>query len=551
MVALSCLCVAAVDVPPGHRDLDMPCETCHVTDSWTKMKNPVDFDHVQTGFLLEEGHRNVSCVTCHVGGDFITVQSDCQTCHDDVHRAENGADCQRCHTPRTWMPTQSFDMHQMTRFPLLGMHATVDCQTCHVNQQKNEFVGLATDCYACHAKDYENARTPDHVVAQFNRDCEQCHSVSTPGWSPSTFDHNQTGFWLTGAHGATDCASCHSNGVFAGTPTDCYTCHKLDYDRVKEPDHALAGFDTECATCHTDAAWTPSTFDHNQTGFALTGAHRTTDCAGCHVNGVFVGTPTDCYTCHKTDFETVKSPDHVAAQFDQNCLVCHTDGAWTPSAFDHDQTGFMLVGAHSNTDCASCHVNGVFVGTPTDCFSCHQRDYENTQNPNHVLAQFSAQCLDCHTQNAWSPALFDHNLTRFSLTGAHSNVDCASCHANGVFANIPMDCFSCHQTDYNRARDPNHASARFPQECEQCHNTNRWEPANFNHRQYFPIYSGEHRGEWDTCADCHTQPSDFKVFSCLNCHEHRKSKMDSEHRGRRNYVYESQACYNCHPDGEE
>lgn len=478
VMALGIFHVQAVDVPPGHRGLDMACETCHTTDSWKEMKEPIAYDHAQTGFLLEDGHRDVSCVTCHVGGDFVTIQSTCQTCHKDVHRAENGADCQRCHTARSWMPTQSFDMHQMTRFPLLGMHATVDCQTCHVNQQKNEFVGLATDCYACHAKDYENARAPDHVVAQFDRNCEQCHPVSTPSWSPSTFDHNQTGFGLAGAHGSTDCVSCHSNGVFAGTPTDCYTCHKLDYDRVKEPDHALAGFDTQCATCHTDATWSPSTFDH-------------------------------------------------------------------------EQTGFTLVGAHRSADCASCHANGVFVGTPKDCFSCHQRDYESTQNPNHVLAQFSAQCLDCHTQNAWSPALFDHNQTRFSLTGAHSTTECANCHANGVFANTPMDCFSCHESEYTRARDPNHASARFPQECEQCHNTNRWEPANFNHRQYFPIYSGEHRGEWNTCADCHIQPSDFKAFSCVTCHEHRKSKMDSEHRGRRNYVYQSQACYNCHPNGEE
>lgn len=619
-----CQGVFGVEAPPGHQGLTLPCETCHTTDSWTSMKNPIAFDHSETGFPLEDRHSRVDCASCHVNGDFVRVQSTCQTCHTDVHRAENGQDCQRCHDAQGWIPTQAFDLHQMTRFPLVGMHATVDCQTCHVNQQQNEFTGISTDCYACHVKDYETATTPNHTTAQFGRDCEQCHpasqaawrpsifdhnqtsfalsgahstadcaschtngvfagtpntcyachqldyeGVETPNhvvagfdtqcetchtdgaWVPSTFDHNQTGFALSGAHSVTDCASCHTNGVFAGTPNDCYACHQQDYENAKSPNHAIAGFDTNCETCHTNGVWEPSTFDHNQTGFALTGAHTTTDCSGCHVDGVFEGTPKECYLCHQTDYENAVSPNHLAAQFDTDCLTCHTDAAWSPSTFDHNQTGFELVGAHQNTDCASCHSNGVFEGTPTDCFTCHQLDYEQTKNPNHVLAQFSSQCLDCHTQTAWEPALFDHNQTRFALTGRHSSVSCESCHANGVFANTSMDCFSCHQSDFQQARDPNHVSARFPETCEQCHNTSRWEPADFNHRPFFPIYSGEHRGEWDTCADCHTEPSNFKVFSCLNCHEHSKARMDREHRGRRNYVYESQACYDCHPDGDD
>ncbi|MFT5365329.1 MAG: hypothetical protein ACI8V2_000266 [Candidatus Latescibacterota bacterium] len=540
-----------VDVPAGHKGLTLPCETCHTTDSWREMKSPIRYDHSQTGFLLEDRHRNVSCERCHVKGDFVTIQSDCQTCHKDVHRAENGPDCQRCHDARGWIPTQASDLHQMTRFPLMGVHAMVDCQMCHVNQQQNEFVGLSTDCYACHATDFTSTRSPNHVAAQIDRGCEQCHGVSTPAWKPALFDHNETGFALTGAHTTTDCASCHVGGVFAGTATDCYSCHKPDFEQTKDPDHVAANFETDCQTCHTDVAWTPSTFDHNETNFALTGAHISTDCASCHVGGVFAGTATDCYSCHKPDFEQTKYPDHIAANFETDCQTCHTDVAWTPSTFDHNQTGFGLVGAHTTVDCVSCHINGVFAGTPKDCFACHQLDYERTKDPNHVLVQFSVQCLDCHTQVAWQPAQFDHNLTEFPLTGAHIATECVSCHVNGVFANTPTECFTCHESDFQTSRDPNHVTAGFPQNCESCHTTRQWDPASFNHRSYFPIYSGEHRGEWDKCADCHTQPADFKVFSCITCHEHRKSKMDSEHRGRRNYVYESQACYNCHPNGEE
>jgi len=41
----------------------------------------------------------------------------------------------------------------------------------------------------------------------------------------SKFDHFKTGFPLSGAHGTLRCESCHTNGIFKGTPKDCQTCH--------------------------------------------------------------------------------------------------------------------------------------------------------------------------------------------------------------------------------------------------------------------------------------------------------------------------------------
>jgi hypothetical protein len=46
-------------------------------------------------------------------------------------------------------------------------------------------------------------------------------------------------------------------------------------------------------------------------------------------------------------------------------------------------------------------------------------------------------------------------------------------------------------------------------------------------------------------------PNSFGVFSCLTCHEHNQSEMDDEHDDVPGYVYESTACYGCHPTGEE
>ena len=41
--------------------------------------------------------------------------------------------------------------------------------------------------------------------------------------------------------------------------------------------------------------------------------------------------------------------------------------------FDHLKTGFPLTGKHAKTECESCHVRGIFEGTPVRCASCHER----------------------------------------------------------------------------------------------------------------------------------------------------------------------------------
>ena len=77
-----------------------------------------------------------------------------------------------------------------------------------------------------------------------------------------------------------------------------------------------------------------------------------------------------------------------------------------------------------------------------------------------------------------------------------------------------------------------------------------WTPSSFNHdANYFPIYSGEHKNEWNLCSECHTNSSDFKIFSCLVCHK--KNETDSDHNGVSGYSYNSNACYSCHPDGKK
>ena len=126
-----------------------------------------------------------------------------------------------------------------------------------------------------------------------------------------------------------------------------------------------AGFPITCRECHGVTAWQPALFDHNATGFQLNGAHRSTECASCHRTG-YAGTPSDCFSCHQGDFSGASNPSH--AGFPNSCQDCHGVSAWQPAVFDHNQTGFQLLGAHRTVECTTCHRTG-YAGTPSECFS--------------------------------------------------------------------------------------------------------------------------------------------------------------------------------------
>jgi hypothetical protein len=181
-----------------------------------------------------------------------------------------------------------------------------------------------------------------------------------------------------------------------------------------------------------------------------------------------------------------------------------------------------------------------------DCVACHRREYD----AEHAGSGFPTTCLTCHAPNRWSGARVDHVQLSggFRLLGAHASTGCTSCHAvPGYRLLFPtpsgdQDCVACHRSDY----DQEHAGSGFPLTCATCHTTQNW-ASDFDHdAQFFRIYRGPHQGEWSSCATCHTVPTNFGSFTCLTCHEHRKTEMDAKHREVRNYAYESRQCYSCH-----
>jgi hypothetical protein len=517
-----------------HGSLSIPCQNCHTLSGWKPIRSVPEFDHNTTKYPLRGMHVGVSCTQCHTKPVFTNVGKLCADCHADIHKGQMGASCDQCHNVKGWhVALQQINQH-LNRFPLIGAHATLDCDSCHTGAAVGQFQGLSTACYSCHQKDYLNTRSSglDHVALNLPTTCEQCHSMDN--WMGARFDHLKfTGFALTGAHAPLDCTACHAGGKFANTPATCAGCHLVDFNKTNNPPHAQAGFPTTCQTCHNTSAWDPTTFNHNTfTNFPLTGAHVNVACTQCHTNGQFVGTPSDCASCHIKDFNGTTNPNHVQSGFPTTCQQCHNTTSWNSATFNHSTTGFPLTGAHTTLQCTQCHnttfsPSGAYNLKSTACVTCHLADFNGTTNPSHVQSGFPQTCEQCHNTVSWSNATFNHNNTGFPLTGAHTTLQCTQCHntsfsPSGAYNLTSAACVTCHLADFNGTTNPSHVQSGFPQTCEQCHSTTNWLNATFNHSTTGFTLDGAHTTL--QCTQCHnttfspTGPYNLTSNACVTCH---------------------------------
>ena len=541
---------------PNHQQADLPtnCIECHSTNPGWK---PADFPQHDVVFPIYSGEHNgewASCVDCHTNPNNYSLFT-CIDCHEhnrsDMDEDHNGIGgyiysspaCLECHPNGT--EEGSFN-HNSSNFPLTGAHISTDCIDCH----SDGYTTTPSECFDCHTIDFNSSVNPNHLQLELSMECLDCHTTD-PEWQPATFDVHNEYYALTGAHISTECIDCHSDG-YTTTPSECFGCHTVDFNSTVNPNHLQLELSTECIDCHTtDPEWQPASFDVHNDYYPLTGAHIGKECIDCHNNG-YTNTPSECFGCHTVDFNSTVNPNHLQLDLSTECMDCHTTNPeWQPASFDVHNDYYPLTGAHISTDCIECHSTG-YTNTPSDCFDCHTIDFNSTINPNHVQLGLSTECMECHTTNPdWQPATFDVHNDYYPLTGAHTNTDCIDCHSSG-YTNTPSECFGCHEDDYNQTVDPPHASAQFSTNCLDCHTDFAWEPSTFDHdNEYFPIYSGEHQGEWNTCTECHTNAGNYAIFSCIDCHEHNKTDMDEEHQGEDGYIYNSIACLDCHPDGSE
>ena len=184
-------------------------------------------------------------------------------------------------------------------------------------------------------------------------------------------------------------------------------------------------------------------------------------------------------------------------------------------SFDHMQTGFILTGTHSKVRCETCHIQGMFKGTPRDCAGCHMAGnrFGALAKPSRHVPTF-APCDSCHRTSGWSPASYSHagvapgtcmtchNGTMVSgKPGGHvlTTASCDSCHRSTAWIPAgfnhmgvaPGTCASCHGVTATGI--PSGHVATNGASCDTCHSTRAWLPAGFNHVGVIP----------GSCASCH------------------------------------------------
>jgi hypothetical protein len=168
---------------------------------------------------------------------------------------------------------------------------------------------------------------------------------------------------------------------------------------------------------------------------------------------------TDCVSCHRTR-------DVHSGKLGTDCSKCHGVEDWRKDvAFDHDLTGFTLVGLHVAVPCHACHAKPSFKGAPKSCNDCHQRDDRHK-------GSLGKDCESCHSPNGWGIWEFDHaKVTHFALTGAHARATCEGCHKQPAdVVKLSGDCASCH------TQDDVHLG-QFGRQCQRCHNSSTFKGA--------------------------------------------------------------------------
>jgi hypothetical protein len=161
-----------------HDTFPADCKLCHVGEGWHVLSQRFAFDHAaETGYALNGAHGDAQCLRCHNdrGPVAVFAAKGCAGCHEDIHLGQLGGRCTDCHQELTWRPDGQYELHQRTRFPLVGVHAQTACHRCHVGAEVGKFTPTDVECVTCHADDLARAVQPNHVGLGWVERCDRCH----------------------------------------------------------------------------------------------------------------------------------------------------------------------------------------------------------------------------------------------------------------------------------------------------------------------------------------------------------------------------------------
>jgi hypothetical protein len=563
----------SVDSGSGFHALhNKDCFKCHAdhkgrTFDSTKVDEKT-FAHKDTGYELVGKHVEIKCSKCHIGTRskkpinktgirWFGLKQGCLDCHkkDDVHFYKGefaDRDCGKCHGEVSWKQSVKFDHLKDGDYALVGNHAKLKCEKCHVPKgrasAKYEWAGIKEKkCLSCHKDIHGNNLSQKYQ----NGDCAKCHSQER--WKINDFQHSITGFALKGKHAKNECIDCHKQKTvglklekfkWQGLEPECIKCH-ADYHAFDKLQSKRFGPLVACDHCHKFEGFKIDIdFDHNNdTQFDLTGKHLKNKCFACHKptpgqpkvkpkSRVYTWPLLEsktCENCHKSPHTNTFPPKLLA----KKCTDCHVTDGWDVirkglnSGFDHNASRFPLTGRHIKVKCDTCHLKDgkeiyKFPGADQKfCVNCHQSVHLKQFDKNFAMKS----CVECHTTSGFKRLkAFNHNKTRFKLTGKHETIRnrCSKCHvptkqllavkpprAAGRFLfgeNTEEFCVECHTEVHERQFDEKFSKTP----CKVCHTTETFKKLlKFDHdTTSFPLKDRHLKVK---CEECHVPTKNLLI----------------------------------------
>ncbi|MEQ1669263.1 MAG: cytochrome c3 family protein [Hyphomicrobium sp.] len=262
------------------------------------------------------------------------------------------------------------------------------------------------------------------------------------------------------------------------------------------------------------------------------------NCTDCHKPFSKAAQDELCLDCHKKVAADIQKKEgfHWLSKDARThgCAHCHTDHKGRKfdiikldkPTFNHAETDYPLIGAHISVVCEGCHFPGkLYRDAPLLCIDCHK-----AADPH--KSALGEQCATCHDEKNWRITKpFDHDKTKYKLTGGHVTARCTACHSGERWKGVTQKCVDCHsQQDKHRST--------YGLGCDKCHKTSSWKVINFDHDKdtKFPLLA---KHQSTPCEKCHKQDPKIEKLAttCMPCHE-----KDDVHKG--NLGKECQKCHN-------
>jgi hypothetical protein len=519
------------------------CFSCHL------MADPYEL-------FGQSAHRGLGCKACHqpniIDRSMMGLTAVMQNPDSiSVHAAVPNDLCADCHIrgdPEKWTLIANSSGHRVHFESQDSILEGLQCVECH-STSLHQFAAADETCAqsGCHTDNGIQLGAMSDLTIH----CAACHGFSSPA-------PDLEGAAAAIAPNRSTCLTCHAMRVLVDMPEDephegvCASCHNPHQQATP----AEAASSCATAECHTDpASLTPfheglesevlatCLYCHQAHDFRLEGD----DCTACH-QGILDDDPTVVPRTELLPDSGIVGPIRTVHGWTglpggTASPAVHSAAATAASAAARTATWMsgrralhswahplqqespdFLHSEHRETECAECHQSvethgQLTVTTVTDCRSCHHAG--ETVEPD--------GCAQCHEESGATgdPYSVPQSLSLSTGSaptrdmafahGPHEELDCASCHTEGVEKSAGgVDCASCHEDHHDVATD-----------CASCHVTQADEPHVIETAHVTCSGAGCHQDlpfegvprTRTVCLVCHQDMVDHEVGgTCSECH---------------------------------